>query len=174
MHRDLVGQVVEPHQCVRQRRRTPEDEGSDPVRLELTLVGQERLSIVPLADENTAHLRSDWPHPSFGGEFLAVRRTVSAAGFEADWAVSSLVSSARAQLLQPATLILEDVDLIAEERTHQNTGTNVLLFELLTGRPPFDSPAQATMMHQIYHATPVAPSAPQEALLDTIAASLEA
>jgi inner membrane protein len=71
-------------------------------RLELTLVGQERLSIVPLADENTAHLRSDWPHPSFGGEFLAVRRTVSASGFEADWAVSSLVSGARAQLLQGA------------------------------------------------------------------------
>jgi ATP-dependent 26S proteasome regulatory subunit len=40
-------------------------------------------------------------------------------------------SCAMARLLQPATLILEDVDLIAEERTHQNTGTNVLLFELL-------------------------------------------
>ncbi|MFL5626038.1 MAG: AAA family ATPase [Ktedonobacteraceae bacterium] len=36
-----------------------------------------------------------------------------------------------ARLLQPATLILEDVDLIAEERTHQDTGCNVLLFELL-------------------------------------------
>jgi hypothetical protein len=36
-----------------------------------------------------------------------------------------------ARLLQPATLILEDVDLIAEERTHQDAGCNVLLFELL-------------------------------------------
>ncbi|HMQ33862.1 MAG TPA: ATP-binding protein [Chloroflexaceae bacterium] len=36
-----------------------------------------------------------------------------------------------ARLLQPTTVILEDVDLIAEERTHQNTGTNALLFELL-------------------------------------------
>lgn len=70
--------------------------------LALTLVGQERLSIVPLADENTARLRSNWPHPSFGGEFLAARRTVDANGFEAEWAVSSLVSSARAQLLQGA------------------------------------------------------------------------
>jgi serine/threonine protein kinase len=34
-----------------------------------------------------------------------------------------------------------------------------VLYHLITGRPPFDSPAQATMMHQIYHATPVAPSA---------------
>lgn len=71
-------------------------------RIDLTLVGQERLAIVPLADENTAHLRSDWPHPSFGGEFLALKRSVGASGFEAEWSVPALVSSARAQLLQGA------------------------------------------------------------------------
>ena len=38
---------------------------------------------------------------------------------------------ALARLLAPATVILEDVDLIAEERTQQGTGTNALLFELL-------------------------------------------
>ena len=36
-----------------------------------------------------------------------------------------------ARLLQPSTVILEDVDLIAEERTHQSTGTNAVLFDLL-------------------------------------------
>jgi AAA+ superfamily predicted ATPase len=36
-----------------------------------------------------------------------------------------------ARLLQPATAILEDVDLVAEERTHQETGCNALLFALL-------------------------------------------
>jgi ATPase family associated with various cellular activities (AAA) len=36
-----------------------------------------------------------------------------------------------ARLLQPATIILEDVDLIAEERTEQELGCNALLFELL-------------------------------------------
>ena len=36
-----------------------------------------------------------------------------------------------ARLLAPATVILEDIDLIAEERTQQGTGTNALLFELL-------------------------------------------
>jgi hypothetical protein len=40
-------------------------------------------------------------------------------------------SCALARLLQPSTVILEDVDLIAEERTHQSTGTNAVLFELL-------------------------------------------
>lgn len=36
-----------------------------------------------------------------------------------------------ARLLQPSTVILEDVDLVAEERTRQSTGTNAVLFELL-------------------------------------------
>jgi hypothetical protein len=36
-----------------------------------------------------------------------------------------------ARLLEPATVILEDVDLVAEERTHQNQCGNSLLFELL-------------------------------------------
>lgn len=70
--------------------------------VQMVVVGQERLSIVPLADENTAQLSSNWPHPSFGGEFLASRRSVTDKGFEAQWSVSSLVSSARTQLLQAA------------------------------------------------------------------------
>jgi ATP-dependent 26S proteasome regulatory subunit len=40
-------------------------------------------------------------------------------------------SCAMARLLQPATVILEDVDLVAEERTRQNMGCNAVLFELL-------------------------------------------
>jgi ATP-dependent 26S proteasome regulatory subunit len=38
---------------------------------------------------------------------------------------------AMARLLQPATLIVEDVDLVAEERTRQSTCDNAILFELL-------------------------------------------
>lgn len=40
-------------------------------------------------------------------------------------------SCTMARLLQPATIILEDVDLVAEERTHQSKGANAVLFELL-------------------------------------------
>ena len=36
-----------------------------------------------------------------------------------------------ARLLQPATVILEDVDLVAEERTRQSAACNTVLFELL-------------------------------------------
>jgi hypothetical protein len=38
---------------------------------------------------------------------------------------------ALARLLEPATIILEDVDLIGTERQHQEVGANALLFELL-------------------------------------------
>jgi ATP-dependent 26S proteasome regulatory subunit len=41
------------------------------------------------------------------------------------------VSCSMARLLQPATLILEDVDLVAEERSRQSSGANTVLFELL-------------------------------------------
>ncbi len=40
-------------------------------------------------------------------------------------------SCAMARLLQPATVILEDIDLIAEERTRMGAGCTALLFELL-------------------------------------------
>lgn len=40
-------------------------------------------------------------------------------------------SCAMARLLKPTTVILEDVDLVAEERSRQSTGTNAVLFELL-------------------------------------------
>ena len=66
----------------------------------LQLVGQDRLDIVPLAEDTQAHIRSPWPHPKFGGRFLATERTVTDAGFDARWQISSLTSDARAQLIR--------------------------------------------------------------------------
>ena len=69
-----------------------------PFELKLGLVGQETLSMVPIAEETTAHLRSAWAHPSFGGRFLATEREVTPQGFDAKWRVSALVTSAREQV----------------------------------------------------------------------------
>lgn len=77
-----------------------QDQGTLDFAVDFTLVGQERLAVIPLADDNQAHLASTWPHPAFGGKFLATRREVGAGGFDAQWAVSSLASSARTQFLQ--------------------------------------------------------------------------
>lgn len=70
-----------------------------PLELRLGLVGLERLSIAPVAVDTTARLSSAWPHPGFGGRFLATERSVSEAGFEARWNVSSLSSSAAQQVM---------------------------------------------------------------------------
>jgi inner membrane protein len=66
--------------------------------LRLGVVGQERLAMVPIGEETTAHLVSPWAHPSFGGRFLASERSVTAQGFDARWRVSSLVTTAREQV----------------------------------------------------------------------------
>lgn len=77
-----------------------QERGTIDFRMKFDLLGQERLSVVPLADENRAHLASAWPHPSFVGRFLAVKRQVGESGFDAEWAVSSLASGARAQFVR--------------------------------------------------------------------------
>jgi inner membrane protein len=43
---------------------------------------------VPVGRESRVHLTSDWPHPSFIGEFLPVKREISSAGFDASWQTS--------------------------------------------------------------------------------------
>jgi hypothetical protein len=46
--------------------------------------------------------------------------------------IGSIEAACRlARLLEPATVVLEDVDLIGTERDHQTVGANALLFELL-------------------------------------------
>lgn len=72
-----------------------------PFDLQISLVGQERLAIVPVAGETTATIKSPWAHPSFGGNFLAANRSVTQAGFHAQWKISSLGTSAQAQLSAP-------------------------------------------------------------------------
>ncbi|MDB5963989.1 MAG: cell envelope integrity protein CreD [Polaromonas sp.] len=76
--------------------------GSTPLQaeLELELVGTESLSVVPLGGDTRVQLTSNWPHPSFSGQFLPVERQVTADGFEASWRVSSLASTAQQDVIQ--------------------------------------------------------------------------
>ena len=70
------------------------------VKLTLELLGTSRLALVPVGAETHWALRSDWPHPSFGGRFLPATRNVHAQGFDAKWTVSALASSAAADVLK--------------------------------------------------------------------------
>jgi hypothetical protein len=89
--------------------------------------------------------------------------------------VRALESACRlARMLTPATIILEDVDLIGTEREHQTVGANALLFELLnqmdgladdadllfvltTNRPDILEPALAARPGRIDQAIEVPP-----------------
>jgi inner membrane protein len=55
---------------------------------DLGVNGSEDLSFLPLGKETTVALKSNWPSPSFKGEFLPARRTVHGTGFDALWHVS--------------------------------------------------------------------------------------
>ncbi|HBX55076.1 cell envelope integrity protein CreD [Pseudomonas sp. UBA2684] len=55
---------------------------------DLKLQGTEQLSITPVGRDSRVELRSDWPHPSFVGEYLPSSREVSSKGFKAQWQTS--------------------------------------------------------------------------------------
>ena len=80
------------------------DEASAPpttglkARVVLELAGTGELALVPAADTTRFNLQSDWPHPSFGGRFLPTAHDITASGFSARWAVSSLATDAPAEL----------------------------------------------------------------------------
>lgn len=69
--------------------------------LTLGLNGIERQSFVPLGKNNTFKVKSDWPHPQFGGDFLPSPsdRTIDAKGFTANWQISSLSTMAQKQIM---------------------------------------------------------------------------
>lgn len=72
--------------------------------LTLELVGTAELAIAPVADTTLVQLRSDWPHPSFGGRFLPAEREVRNDGFSATWRVSSLATTAAQDYARGAEL----------------------------------------------------------------------
>lgn len=64
----------------------------------LQLTGTTRLAFAPVGEVNRIHLKSDWPHPNFGGRFLPQSRSVSGKGFEAQWEISHLARNFDATL----------------------------------------------------------------------------
>ena len=54
------------------------------------LRGNSALSLAPNAGDTRWTVRSSWPHPSFGGDFLPAERRVSGDGFEAHYRIGNL------------------------------------------------------------------------------------
>ncbi len=69
------------------------------LELQLELAGTEQVALVPLGEHTDVHLRSSWPHPSFGGQFLPTEREVRPGGFDASWRLSALATTAAQDVL---------------------------------------------------------------------------
>ncbi|OWQ88535.1 hypothetical protein CDN99_16935 [Roseateles aquatilis] len=88
----------------------------DPLELtvSVSLVGMSDFGLVPAASATQVKLRSDWPHPSFGGRFLPVTSRVDATGFEATWQVSELATTALRDVRAGRSLPTVDRDADAD------------------------------------------------------------
>lgn len=84
------------------------DTGPLTAEVSLDLRGTGRLELVPSAAQTEWDLRSDWPHPSFGGRFLPVQRDVTEESFRAVWRVSELASSAARDVVQGQAMCAAD------------------------------------------------------------------
>ena len=73
----------------------PFAEGTDSVEFSvpLALNGSQGVFFAPFGQNTTVELKSNYPHPSFQGNWLPVERTVSDAGFEAKWSIPFLGGS---------------------------------------------------------------------------------
>lgn len=60
------------------------------IEYSFALRGNSALTMVPQAGETLWAVRSQWPHPSFGGDFLPERRRVGAGGFDAVYRIGNL------------------------------------------------------------------------------------
>jgi inner membrane protein len=84
-------------------------------QIDLELLGTERFSVVPLGNATQINLTSNWPHPSFDGQFLPSERKITDKGFEASWRVSSLASTAQQDVMKQRRLC-ESGDALAVDR----------------------------------------------------------
>ena len=55
------------------------------LNMALNLSGTGDFSVVPTGRNSEMTLTSNWPHPSFLGDFLPAKREISASGFQAQW-----------------------------------------------------------------------------------------
>jgi inner membrane protein len=74
------------------------------VQLQIDIVGTAAWAWVPAAGQTEVALRTNWPHPSFGGRFAPAERRVESQGFTATWRISGLATDAAAALARGGKL----------------------------------------------------------------------
>ncbi|OYU45018.1 MAG: hypothetical protein CFE44_09760 [Burkholderiales bacterium PBB4] len=82
-----------------------------PFTVTFRLVGTGSFGFIPAGETVTADLSGNWPHPSFGGDFLPRSRTVQDAGFNASWGTTALASNGRSAEQGFQLRLIEPVDV---------------------------------------------------------------
>lgn len=60
---------------------------------DLSFKGSSSIDFDPVGRETKVSLKSDWPHPSFGGAFSPEKKEIHPSGFDASWGVTHLARS---------------------------------------------------------------------------------
>lgn len=105
-----------------------------PFRIEVNLIGTGTMGFVPLGGVSTAELRGNWPHPSFGGDFLPRQKATNADGFSARWSTTGLASNSDHGSINPQASgfqvrLIEPVDIYQQATRAVKYG---VLFVVLT------------------------------------------
>lgn len=69
--------------------------GDQSFSIQFDLRGSRQLDLLLSGKNTRASMHSNWPHPGFSGRYAPLKRDISAAGFTAEWAVSSLAGNTR-------------------------------------------------------------------------------
>jgi inner membrane protein len=69
-------------------------------QVDLSLLGTSSFQFTPVGRESHVMLASDWPHPSFVGQFLPREREITGAGFSAQWRTSFFATNLEEALVR--------------------------------------------------------------------------
>ena len=91
--------------------------------------GAQRLSILPYGKTTTLTVRGDWPHPSFDGGFLPVSKSISSAGFRADWNIPFIArgvgAEGRSDLIANLAPVAPGVSFVELADSYQSVARSV-------------------------------------------------
>jgi inner membrane protein len=82
-----------------------------PFTVTLRLVGTSAFGFIPVGTVSTADLSGNWPHPSFGGDFLPRTHVVQDTGFSAQWGTTALASTGTRERQGFQVRLIEPVDM---------------------------------------------------------------
>ena len=93
------------------------------VSYEYRLRGNSSLSLAPKAGQTVWRVQSEWPHPSFAGDYLPITRTVSAKGFEASYEIGNLALGE--SLVSTSIGASRVIDRIAGDEAMRRAGADI-------------------------------------------------